>query len=175
MAPLPSFLVRLASAFAAQHITQRLVASPAFNRAVARMLHEVDHLPHRINGRQVPPYHPPVGSQFDVPHPDHGEPHDEPDPFAQKQGSQRSATSSPHSQDFGSSSGGFRPRSKLRTTHEDEDQSRTEARRSSPHVDADQTRGSSSSPRSGPAQDESPSDRLARELREIQDQLRGKS
>ncbi|KAE8215565.1 hypothetical protein CF327_g1165 [Tilletia walkeri] len=172
MAPLPSFLVRLASAFAAEHITQRLVASPAFNRMIARMLHEADHLPHRINGRPVPPWNPPVGSQFDLPQSDHGEPHDEPDPFAKKQaGAQRptasSSASTSTSQDFDSAAGGFRPRSKLRSTYGDE------ARRSAP---ADQTHTGQSSPSSSrPPPEESQSERLARELRELQDQLRGKS
>ena len=57
-------------------------------RAADRILHEVDHLPHRLQGRRVPDYVPrypaavdrddQIGKQVLT---DHGEPHDEPSPF----------------------------------------------------------------------------------------------
>ncbi|KAK0548179.1 hypothetical protein OC845_003729 [Tilletia horrida] len=163
MARIPPFLVRLASALAAEHITKRLVASPAFNRMVARMLHEVDHLPHRINGQPVPPYTPPHGQQFDLPHKDVGEPHDEPDPFAKAGNSKSQSTSTmrdAHTQsNTASSTGAFHPRSRLRNAQ-------STGQHGAPHSTQD------SRSQAPPKAEETPSERIARELKELQDKIR---
>lgn len=45
------------------------------------MIHEIDHMPHRVQGRQVPTYQPPMGMRESEWDQDHGEPHDLPSPF----------------------------------------------------------------------------------------------
>lgn len=54
MAPIPPILIRMATVFLTQMLTRRLQQSPLFFRAVDRMLHEIDHLPHRMQGKAVP-------------------------------------------------------------------------------------------------------------------------
>lgn len=38
-------------------------------------------MPHRVQGRPIPPYQPPLGMRESEWNQDHGEPHDEPSPF----------------------------------------------------------------------------------------------
>lgn len=87
MAPLPPYLVRIAASILTQALTRKvscdlssllrpphltdfsdslstiskLASSPLFFRIVDRLIHEYDHIPHRVQGRQVPPYQPPLG------------------------------------------------------------------------------------------------------------------
>ncbi|PWN46150.1 hypothetical protein IE81DRAFT_84744 [Ceraceosorus guamensis] len=87
MAPIPPALVRLLTGLAAEQITRRLAASPAFQSFVHRVLHEADHLPHRLQGREVPPWRDPHVGRHNGPgmmgkFEDPGEPHDEPSPFS---------------------------------------------------------------------------------------------
>lgn len=56
MAPIPPVLVRILAGFMTQALTRRLQQSPAFFRLVDRLVHEADHLPHRLQGKPVPPY-----------------------------------------------------------------------------------------------------------------------
>ena len=102
MAPIPPFFWRMASIYLTpvltQILTQRLSRSPSFLRTVDKMIHHIDHIPHRLEGKPVPPYMgPPPGSYAagdpkergirgkweDVVSPpeDHGEPHDWQSPF----------------------------------------------------------------------------------------------
>lgn len=114
MAPLPPFLVRIATTFLTQVLTRRLQQSPLFFRIVDRLVHEADHLPHRLQGRPVPPYR-----SIDPQEPniremaqdawqrrvdDPGEPHDEPSPFGPpppNAGGGPSSSSSQQQQMFG--------------------------------------------------------------------------
>lgn len=61
MAPIPPVFIQIATVFLTQMLTRRLQQSPLFFRAVDRMLHEIDHLPHRMQGRAVP--YRPINSQ----------------------------------------------------------------------------------------------------------------
>ncbi|KAN0063122.1 hypothetical protein ACQY0O_004286 [Thecaphora frezii] len=61
MAPLPPYLVRIAASILTQALTRKLASSPLFFRLVDRMIHEIDHMPHRLQGRQVPTYQAPLG------------------------------------------------------------------------------------------------------------------
>ncbi len=67
MAPLPPFLVRLATVYLTPvltaALTRRLAQSPTFLRAVDQMIHHIDHFPSRLEGKPVPPYRgPPPGT-----------------------------------------------------------------------------------------------------------------
>ncbi len=90
MAQLPPALVRIVATILTQALTRKLASSPLFFRIVDRMIHEIDHVPHRVQGRQVPTYQPPLGmreSEWDT---DHGEPHNEPSrPFPYHRSSKR--------------------------------------------------------------------------------------
>ena len=81
MAQLPPYLVRIVASMLTQALTRKLANSPLFFRIVDRMIHEIDHMPHRVQGRQVPTYQPPLGMRESEWDQDHGEPHDEPSPF----------------------------------------------------------------------------------------------
>ncbi|SNX81681.1 uncharacterized protein MEPE_00386 [Melanopsichium pennsylvanicum] len=82
MAQLPPYLVRIVASMLTQALTRKLANSPLFFRIVDRMIHEIDHMPHRVQGRQVPPYQAPLGMrENEWERVDHGEPHDEPSPF----------------------------------------------------------------------------------------------
>lgn len=81
MAQLPPYLVRIVATMLTQALTRKLANSPLFFRIVDRMIHEIDHMPHRIQGRPVPTYQPPLGTRESEWEQDHGEPHDEPSPF----------------------------------------------------------------------------------------------
>ncbi|PWN54309.1 hypothetical protein IE53DRAFT_323242 [Violaceomyces palustris] len=81
MAPIPNFLVRLASAYLTQALTRKLSQSPLFFRVVDRAIHEFDHLPNRIQGKEVPRYQAPLGMRENEWDHDPGEPHNEPSPF----------------------------------------------------------------------------------------------
>ncbi|KAJ1031712.1 hypothetical protein NDA13_002101 [Ustilago tritici] len=81
MAQLPSYLVRIVATFLTQALTRKLAQSPLFFRIIDRMMHEIDHMPHRVQGRHIPPYQPPLGMRESEWNQDHGEPHDEPSPF----------------------------------------------------------------------------------------------
>ena len=81
MAQLPPYLVRIVASMLTQALTRKLASSPLFFRIVDRMIHEIDHMPHRVQGRQVPTYQPPLGMRESEWDQDHGEPHDEPSPF----------------------------------------------------------------------------------------------
>lgn len=83
MAQLPPYLVRIVATLLTQALTRKLAQSPLFFRIVDRMIHEIDHMPHRVQGRQIPPYQPPLGMRESEWDQDHGEPHDEPSPFPQ--------------------------------------------------------------------------------------------
>lgn len=116
--------------------------------AADRLLHEMDHLPHRLQGRQVPSYVPP---HFELPgernyegalycvawthtdSADHGEPHDEPSPYPLK---------------------GQKPR-----------QDAAENQR--------ETRRASDARARYPPRPETEMERRSRELRELQEKLRG--
>ena len=81
MAQLPPYLVRIVASMLTQALTRKLANSPLFFRVVDRMIHEIDHMPHRVQGRQVPTYQPPLGMRESEWDQDHGEPHNEPSPF----------------------------------------------------------------------------------------------
>lgn len=81
MAQLPPYLVRIVASMLTQALTRKLANSPLFFRVVDRMIHEIDHIPHHVQGRQVPPYQPPLGMRESEWDQDHGEPHNEPSPF----------------------------------------------------------------------------------------------
>ncbi|KAJ9476824.1 Mitochondrial sodium/hydrogen exchanger [Pseudozyma hubeiensis] len=81
MAQLPPYLVRIVASMLTQALTRKLATSPLFFRIVDRMIHEIDHMPHRVQGRQVPTYQPPLGMRESEWDQDHGEPHNEPSPF----------------------------------------------------------------------------------------------
>lgn len=81
MAQLPPYLVRIVATMLTQALTRKLANSPLFFRVVDRMIHEIDHMPHRMQGRQVPTYQPPLGMRESEWDQDHGEPHNEPSPF----------------------------------------------------------------------------------------------
>lgn len=53
MAPIPPMLIRAATIFLTTALTRKLQQSPLFFRVVDRLIHEIDHLPHRINGKPV--------------------------------------------------------------------------------------------------------------------------
>ncbi|WFD08565.1 hypothetical protein MVES1_003941 [Malassezia vespertilionis] len=81
MAPWPRLLEQLAVTYLSGFLAQRMSRSPAILRAADRIRHEMDHLPHRLEGKPVPKY---IVRDFDPPETtwiDHGEPHDEPSPF----------------------------------------------------------------------------------------------
>lgn len=81
MAQLPPYLVRVVATILTQALTRKLAQSPLFFRIVDRMIHEIDHVPHRMQGRHVPTYQPPIGMRESEWDQDHGEPHNEPSPF----------------------------------------------------------------------------------------------
>ncbi|PWZ02654.1 hypothetical protein BCV70DRAFT_214188 [Testicularia cyperi] len=81
MAQLPPYLVRVVATILTQALTRKLANSPLFFRVVDRMIHEIDHMPHRLQGRQVPTYQAPLGMRENEWDQDHGEPHNEPSPF----------------------------------------------------------------------------------------------
>ncbi len=91
MAQLPPYLVRIVASMLTQALTRKLANSPLFFRVVDRMIHEIDHMPHRVQGRQVPTYQPPLGMRESEWNQDHGEPHDEPSPFPLAKGKQAEA------------------------------------------------------------------------------------
>ncbi|EST09981.1 hypothetical protein PSEUBRA_000381 [Kalmanozyma brasiliensis GHG001] len=91
MAQLPPYLVRIVATMLTQALTRKLANSPLFFRIVDRMIHEIDHMPHRVQGRQVPTYQPPLGMRESEWDQDHGEPHNEPSPFPVAKGKQAGA------------------------------------------------------------------------------------
>lgn len=94
MAQLPPYLVRIVASMLTQALTRKLANSPLFFRIVDRMIHEIDHMPHRMQGRQVPTYQPPLGMRESEWDQDQGEPHNEPSPFPESsKGKQAGSTS----------------------------------------------------------------------------------
>ncbi|PKI82740.1 hypothetical protein MVES_003496 [Malassezia vespertilionis] len=64
MAPWPRLLEQLAVTYLSGFLAQRMSRSPAILRAADRIRHEMDHLPHRLEGKPVPKY---IVRDFDPP------------------------------------------------------------------------------------------------------------
>ncbi|AXA49166.1 uncharacterized protein MRET_1333 [Malassezia restricta] len=116
-------LEQVLTAYATVAVTRWLSRSPSFLRLTERVLHEWDHLPHRWQGKPVPPFEP-MTSDSKI---DYEEKHDEPSPY-------------PLSDNQPQASSGFAKR-------------RTETHRAPPPP-------------------KSESDRVAEQIREIQEKLR---
>ncbi|GAC73616.1 hypothetical protein PANT_9c00216 [Moesziomyces antarcticus T-34] len=154
MAQLPPYLVRVVATILTQALTRKLAQSPLFFRIVDRMIHEIDHVPHRMQGRQVPTYQPPIGMRESEWDQDHGEPHNEPSPFPSvgaKDGKQAGADgTSGAKMSFEEAQ-----RQRARTSYQ---QSQRIAQRDRARAQAEQKTAQN--------------DKVARELRELQDKLR---
>ncbi|KDN44680.1 hypothetical protein K437DRAFT_256910 [Tilletiaria anomala UBC 951] len=160
MAPLPPFLVRLVSAYLTQALTRRLSRSPVFLHAVDRLIHFVDHLPARIEGKGVPPYQgPPIfdprqrgewGDAIKRPD-DPGEPHDWKSPWSSlpKQAPSSQPASVHNAHKVAASTKTPRIRVRAHTAAKDAESEQAQ--------DGDSQR-----------------ERWAREMKELQDKLRGR-
>ncbi|EPQ28796.1 uncharacterized protein PFL1_03599 [Pseudozyma flocculosa PF-1] len=157
MAPLPPYLVRIAATILTQALTRKLASSPLFFRIVDRMIHEIDHMPHRIQGRQVPTYQPPLGMREKEWQEDVGEPHDLPNPFVTPQQQHQHANGQSGGTDPGAAPKSFDEALRLRAR-----QSYAQAQRIAERdrrKREEQTKG---------YQD----DKVAQELKSLQDKLR---
>lgn len=155
MAQLPPYLVRIVASMLTQALTRKLANSPLFFRIVDRMIHEIDHMPHRVQGRQVPPYQPPLGMRESEWDQDHGEPHNEPSPFSVSSKGKQAGTASKGESNRRPTSFEEAQRQRARMSYQ---QSQRLAQRDRARAQAQQQT----------VKDDS----VSRELRELQDKLR---
>ncbi|CBQ67769.1 conserved hypothetical protein [Sporisorium reilianum SRZ2] len=157
MAQLPPYLVRIVASMLTQALTRKLANSPLFFRIVDRMIHEIDHVPHRVQGRQVPPYQPPLGMRESEWDQDHGERHNEPSPFP----------ASPKNKQAGSAAGADAEGNKPPTSFEEAQRQRARMSYQQSQRLAQRDRA-----RAQAQQQTVKDDPVSRELKELQDKLR---